>query len=106
MHLYPLRRNVAAQVAEELKTVTYVCYSSYGGTQKKKVSHRAVKLCTPGSNPIRLCQLWDKGLCTFTCTPVHSVFTHSHSHVRGSSSLALKINYLSILSSHMHMHTM
>jgi hypothetical protein len=31
MHLYPRRQNVAAQVAEELKTVTYG-----GGTQKEK----------------------------------------------------------------------
>ena len=34
MHLYPQRRNVAVQVAEELKTVTYAA-PSYGGTQKK-----------------------------------------------------------------------
>ena len=35
MHLYPQRRNVAAQVPEELKTVTHTTLS-YGGTQKKK----------------------------------------------------------------------
>ena len=35
MHLYPRRWNVAAQVAEELKTVTYAT-PSYGGTQQKK----------------------------------------------------------------------
>ena len=35
MHLYPRRLNVAAQVAEKLKRVTYA-YPSYGGTQKKE----------------------------------------------------------------------
>ena len=34
LHFYPRRRNVAAQVAEEFKMVTYG-YPSYGGTQKK-----------------------------------------------------------------------
>ena len=37
MHLYPRRRNVAAQVVEELQTVTYATIPSYGGTQKKKI---------------------------------------------------------------------
>ena len=41
MHLYARRRNVAAQVAEDLKTVTYYATPSYGGTQKeKKISGR------------------------------------------------------------------
>ena len=33
MHSYPRRRHVAAQVAEQLKTVTYA--TPYGGTQKR-----------------------------------------------------------------------
>ena len=36
MHLYPRRWNVAAQVAGELKTVTYITPPSYGGTQKER----------------------------------------------------------------------
>ena len=36
MHLYPQRWNVAAQVEEELKIVTYAIPPSYGETQKKK----------------------------------------------------------------------
>ena len=35
MQLYPRRQNVAAQVVEELKTVTYAT-PSYGGTQKER----------------------------------------------------------------------
>ena len=34
--MYPRRRNVAAQVAEELKTVIIIRYPSYGGTQEEK----------------------------------------------------------------------
>ena len=36
MHLYPRRRNVAVQVAEELKTVTYATPYNYGGTQSEE----------------------------------------------------------------------
>ena len=39
MHLYPRRRNGAAQMAEELKTVTYA-NPSYAGTQKERKKER------------------------------------------------------------------
>ena len=39
MPLYPRRRNVAAQVAGELKTVTYATLRGYGGTQIEGKKH-------------------------------------------------------------------
>ena len=49
MHLYPRRRNVAAQEAEELKTVTYAT-PSYGGERTKKEKKVTVKLMAMGQD--------------------------------------------------------
>ena len=58
MHLYPRRCNVAAQVAEEIKTVTCVTPPmDYGGTQKKekkeKKNYRLIKKVQYKYNPCR-----------------------------------------------------
>ena len=44
MHLYPERWNCAAQVVEELKTVTYAtCF--YGGTQTERKERNVCNKC-------------------------------------------------------------
>ena len=39
MHLYPRKRNVAAQVAEELKTVTYMLSLLWRNAEKPYTKH-------------------------------------------------------------------
>ena len=60
LHLYPppKRRNVAAQMAEELKTV--IRYPSYGGTQKK-----GKEKIPPAMRPTLLRQM---DMASLTCT--------------------------------------
>ena len=41
MRVYPRRRNVAAQVTEELKN-DHIRYPSYGGTQKRKRKQKCI----------------------------------------------------------------
>ena len=54
MHLNPRRRNVAAQVAEELKT-GHIRYPSYGGTQKeRKYAHICPNYVTRSDKRVRL----------------------------------------------------
>ena len=43
MLLYSQRRNVAAQVAEELKMATYASYHSYGGMHTKKPKTKSLQ---------------------------------------------------------------
>ena len=61
-HLYPRIWNVAAQVAEELKTVTYLLWRNVGGEKKDK---KKVKSSNVGekkkekkrSNPVTVCSM-------------------------------------------------
>ena len=49
MHLYPRRRNVAAQVVVELKAATYAPPPPYGGTQKEESLCACVQAVTAGA---------------------------------------------------------